>query len=119
MKYNHHKYTYENRFNSARHSWTLIGEKGGLHFHVNILEDEKYGPTAGLEIHKFSGVGAPDHVPCWLLHAPCWHDGTSSYAMETLWPMVEPYLKTGEHNTIFKLLEGEATRFGLGGGHEN
>ena len=52
----------------------------------------------------------PSQVPCWLLKVPCWHDGTSLYATDTLWPMVEGYLRGGEHEQIFRLLEWEADR---------
>jgi hypothetical protein len=108
MKYAHHKYTYNPNMGYPKHDWSLIGEFGGLNFHATIVKGEA---SCGLEIHKFFGQGAPSHTPCWLLGAPCWHDGTSMYAMDTLWLMIEPYLKSGEHDTIFKLLEVEATRF--------
>ena len=111
MKYAHHKYTFDPAFGSDRHNWQLVGEKGGLNFHVSILENKQYGPSAGLEFHSFAGKGSPSHTPCWLLGGPCWHDGTSSYAMDTLWPVIEPMLAAGEHRTIFRVLESEADRY--------
>lgn len=109
-RYTHHKYTYQPNGGYPKHEWSLIGQKGGLQFHCAIVDGCR--PSAILEIHKREGHGAPHYVR-WLLEGPCWHDGTSLYATETLWPMIEPLLKAGEHNKIFKLLEGEADkRFG-------
>src|SRR3546814_5446238 len=52
-------------------------------------------------------------INCWLIGGRCWHDGTSLYATDTLWPMIEAMLRTGDHETIFRVLEQEAdTRFG-------
>ena len=107
-KYAHHKYTYQSSFGYPKHDWSLIGEKGGLNFHATVVPNHPM--SAGLEFHSFAGKGAPSHTPCWLLGSPCWHDGTSSYAMDMLWPMIRPYLESGQHETIFKLLEGVATR---------
>lgn len=108
-KYAHHKYTYEKPYGYPRHNWSLIGQHGGLRFHATTMPN--HGPSCGLEIHRFSGEGAPSHTPCHLLGAPCWHDGTSLYANETLWPLIEPFFEAGAHDAIFKLLEAEATRF--------
>jgi hypothetical protein len=112
-RYKHHKYTWQKRFGSVRHQWQLIGPDGGIHFHASL--DDKYPPSCGLEIHylKKQGDDAPSQVPCWLLHAPCWHDGTSLYANDHLWPMIEGYLRGAEHDQIFRILEREAdSRFG-------
>ena len=108
-KYAHHKYTYQSPFGYPKHDWSLIGEKGGLNFHATVMPNHPV--SAGLEFHSFTGKGAPSHTPCWLLGSPCWHDGTSSYAIDMLWPMIQPYLESGQHETIFKLLEGEASRY--------
>ena len=108
MKYAHHKYTYEPRF-SARHTWSLIGPKGGVHFHASQYKDTEW--SCGLEYHSYTGHEAPSQLRCWLLDAPCWHDGTSLYAQETLWPLVKPMLKDHQHDTIFRILEQEADRY--------
>ena len=51
---------------------------------------------------------APSHLSCWLLKGNCWHDGTSLYAIETLWPMIKPLLAASDHEQIFRTLETEA-----------
>lgn len=108
MKFAHHKYTWAKPFGSVRHNWELVGPNGGINFHVSIVEPiSKYGVTAGLEFHQLSGEGAPSHTQCWLTGGRCWHDGTSLYASETLWPQIEPLLKYGDHEAIFKILECE------------
>jgi hypothetical protein len=118
-RYRHHKYTWTKPFTSVRHQWEVIGPVGAIHFHVSIQDDKKYEPSAGLEIHYSSPPDymrgeAPTHVKCWLNGGPCWHDGTSLYASEHLWPIIECYLKGGEHEKIFAVLEREADdRFGF------
>ena len=106
-RFMHHKYTWAKPFGSVRHSWELVGPAGGIHFHASGLHQGSW--SCGLEIHRLNGDGenAPHHVNCWLLKAPCWSDGTSLYAEETLWPMVESYLRSGDHDIIFRLLESE------------
>lgn len=115
MKYKHHKYTWTSRVGSIYHSWEFVGPIGALSFNVSISSDNKWGPTAGLEFHHtpaahYNDGKAPDHIDCRLTGGPCWHDGTSLYAMETVWPLVERYLTIGDHPTIFKILEHEADR---------
>lgn len=112
MKYRHHKYTYTKDFGTPQHRWELVGPLGAVDFHVSLTEG--YSPSAGLEFHhslrcNYRTNEAPDHVKCWLTGGPCWHDGTSLYATETLWPKIEMHLQTHDHDTIFKILEGEAS----------
>lgn len=110
-KYRHHKYVWSKPFGDVRHWWELVGHDGAIHFHV--AENATYGDSAGLEIHSLTGEGAPHHVNCPLTGGRCWHDGTSLYAMEHLWPLIKPYLQRGEHDRIFTILEREADyRFG-------
>lgn len=109
-KYAHQKYTWSNSWGTPHHYWELVGEFGGLHFSASFHGDDW---SCGLEIHSLAGEGAPNHVNCRLTGGRCWHDGTSLYARETLWPRIEDYLKTGDHDTIFRILEREADkRFG-------
>lgn len=117
MKFRDHKYTWIKPFDQTRHTWSLRGPKGGVSFHVSLWEGpegaEKHaqfgGPNAGLEFHRAfdpsGGERAADHARCWLLEAPCWHDGTSLYANETVWPMVQAMMP--DHDMIFRLLERE------------
>lgn len=109
-RFRHHKYTYSNPFGSPRHHWELVGPEGGIHFHASTTKG--VGTSCGLEFHhaaraNYDPERAPDHVKCPLIGEPCWHDGTSLYAEETIWPMVEPMLRSGDHETIFRFLEQE------------
>jgi len=114
MKHNvgfrHHKYIWTKPFRNVRHHWELVGPRGGIHFHATI--DEKYGDSCGLEYHHSEPVGpyehtAPHHKDCPVIGGNCWHDGTSLYANETLWPWISSCLKTGDHDEIFQILERE------------
>lgn len=113
-RYMHHKYEWAKPFGTPRHQWSLVGPDGGLHFHVSGPHKPEYGEwSCGLEIHHASkqGDSAPHQTKCWLIGGPCWHDGISLYAEETLWPIIKSYLRDGDHETIFRLLEGEADNF--------
>lgn len=110
MSFSHHAYNYSRPFGTPRHEWSLTGPRMAVSFHVS--ENEKYGDSAGLEIHYFEPPDymkdrAPSHLDCRFTGGRCWHDGTSLYAMETLWPMIKPMLRTGDQDTIFRVLEGE------------
>lgn len=112
-RFRHHKYTYSNLFGSPHHHWELVGPDGGIHFHVSLTKG--YDPSCGLEFHhaaraRYRCDDAPDHVKCPLIGEPCWHDGTSLYASETVWPSIEPMLRSGDHETIFRHLEYEYDR---------
>lgn len=115
-RFRHHKYIWTKPFGSVRHHWELVGPDGGVHFHVSI--NEQYGDSCGLEFHHGLRCGfykdrAPDHINCPLLGGPCWHDGTSHYASEHVWPLVKPLLRGHEHEAIFRFLETEYdNRFG-------
>lgn len=106
-----HKYTWTHPFTSTRHRWELRGPRGGIHFHVSIMDDEKYDPSCGLEFHHSfdpsGGQKAPHHINCQVTGGQCWHDGTSLYAEEKIWPVVKEYLRDGDHKTIFNMLERE------------
>lgn len=108
-----HKYTLQiNPWGSASHRWELRGPDGGIHFHVTIQKDAKYPPYSGLEIHRcapaeYQKGDAPHHLDCPVTGGRCWHDGTSLYATETLWPMFSVWLADGDHDSIFRRLERE------------
>jgi hypothetical protein len=109
-EFNGHLYKWSKPFGSVNHHWELRSAHGGVHFHVTL--SEKYAACAGLELHSVypRGTDAPDHIDCPVTGGRCWHDGTSLYATETLWPMVETYLKGGNHEAIFRMLEEEARK---------
>lgn len=107
------KYEYHKPFGHPTHVWTCIGRHGAVHFHVTDMgEDFKYGDrySGGLEVHyrqppEHMRDQAPSHDKCWLIGCPCWHDGTSLYASETLIPfwLAAPH----DHERMFRLLERE------------
>ena len=110
MEFGHHLYQWSKPFTNVRHEWSVIGAKAAIQFHVSI--NERYGDTAGLEIHYFEAPAymrdrAPSQMKCVLTGSRCWHDGTSLYATETLWPIIQPMLRSGDHETIFHVLESE------------
>lgn len=112
------RYVYSARFGSPRHSYELIGAVGGIHFHVTDYGDEhaaKFGErySGGLEIHlrqpaEYQRHDPPSQDECWLLKCPCWHDGSSLYASETIIPfwLCDP----GDHERMFGWLRREAER---------
>lgn len=113
-RFSHHKYGWSKPFGSPRHQWSFLGPVGGVHFTASYFKDGE-PPACGLEFHHTRAAGlypdeAPHHTKCWLTGEPCWHDGTSLYASETLWPMIEPILRSGDHETIFRFLEQEYDR---------
>lgn len=114
-KFRHHLYKWSKPFGSVQHHWELVGPEGGIHFHVSMYKEND--PSAGLEFHHAARSGyrcdeAPDHINCPLIGEPCWHDGTSLYASECVWPMVKQMLACGDHDAVFRLLENEyAKRF--------
>lgn len=113
MKYRHHKYTWTKPFGNVYHQWELVGPVGAVHFHVCISEKNDWPPSCGLEFHHTEACGwhtdeAPHHLNCPLTGGRCWHDGTSLYATETLWPRIKDWLNAGDHEAIFRLLEREA-----------
>lgn len=118
-----HKYTFTpSAWGSDNHKWELRGPDGGVHFNASIQRDAKYPPSAGLEIHRCAPADyqkgqAPHHIDCPVTGGRCWHDGTSLYASETLWPMFSVWLQFGDHASVFRSLEIEYDdRFGPASG---
>ena len=115
-KFRHHKYTWVRPFDTTCHRWELVGPRGALHLSVQIYEKgADREPACGLEFHyweppEHAKDSAPDHVHCALTGGRCWHDGTSLYARETIWPMIEYLVRIGDHATIFCILERELVR---------
>lgn len=112
MKFREHKYEWTKPYTATRQVWSFRGPDGGLHFHVTTMENEGYDPSCGLEFHynfdpDGEGSSAAHHAHCWLTKQPCWHDGTSLYASETIWPMIKHSSEQGDHKSIFSQLEHE------------
>lgn len=108
-EFKHHKYTWTKTFGSPRHNWEVVGPNGAVNFHVTT--HDQHEPTAGLEFHSLSGDGAPDHRDCPLTGGRCWHDGTSLYATEQLWPEISMMLRIRDHEAVFRVLEREYARY--------
>lgn len=77
------------------HQWCLSSEKGAIHIHgcLSALEGLPTEWLGGIETHlphpfDYGSQDTPSHDHCWLLQAPCWHDGTSLGFSEN----VAPYL---------------------------
>lgn len=112
-----YKYTLELSCGVWVHTYLVIGRWGALHFHVRdfnpdaVDPDKRYG--AGLEAHYRQPPESmcdqpPDHDQCWAIKAPCWHDGTSLYAHETLLPYWLNCMADADHQRMFEWLAGEA-----------
>lgn len=78
---------------SREHHWSVVGPDGGIHIHG--ARSEFFGGrwSGGVEMHRrapgeYEGQ-EPSHTECWLLKAPCWHDGTSLYFSERIAPMLD------------------------------
>jgi hypothetical protein len=109
-KFRGHKFTWSKPFGTVRYSWSFYGPNGGVEFNASVYEGN---PSCGLEFHHTRSAGyrcdeAPDHLKCHITNEPCWHEGTSLYASDTLWPQICSYLQYGSnHDAIFLLLEDE------------
>lgn len=106
------KYVWSKPFTAVRHEWSLVGPTMAISFHVSVHDG--HDDTAGLELHYFAPPdymrdSAPSHIDCPYTGGRCWHDGTSLYATETLWPRFKGLLENGDHEQIFRALEREVT----------
>lgn len=109
------KYEFSAGHGYPRHVWTCVGRHGAVHFHVTDMGDEweKQGHerySGGLEVHyrsppDYMADNAPSQDKCWLLGCPCWHDGTSLYASETLVPMWR--VAPDDHKRMFEIMVRE------------
>lgn len=107
------RYTLTFFYGSWRHSYVVEGATGAMEFTVSeykMSSDTKSESqwSAGLEAHHaYPQEGKPpDHVFCQAISfRPCWHDGTSLYAMEKLLPQ---WIECGEDPVyVFQMLERE------------
>src|SRR5690606_2416265 len=125
---NRFRYCYRytpSRHGFAEHVYEVIGRDGAVHFHVTVSgRASDHGLprySGGLEEHRKQCPPyrdcAPDHMDCRLTGGPCWHDGTSLYAMEVLIPQWERDFPdhdavfawlTHEYINRFRIVEGES-----------
>lgn len=87
------------RGGTLTHTWTLVGDKGGIHVDAWLSAGfGSYGPewVGGIECHTPPADGqSPHHEHCWLLDGPCVHDGSSLQFREDIAPLLpNPY----DHN---------------------
>ncbi|KKM06547.1 hypothetical protein LCGC14_1742930 [marine sediment metagenome] len=113
------KYSYEPRFRHPMHTWSMVGAKGAVELHITDYGEEhqqEYGQrfSGGIETHWRSPPAhlqdqPPSQDTCWLLHCPCWHDGSSLQASEFWIPRwIDIMLASpADHDAMFALLESE------------
>lgn len=95
--------------------WACIGPEFAMHIHITDrgAEDQFSRYYGGLEFHyrtapDYLSDKAPSHTDCWLLKAPCWHDGTSVYASEVIIPFWE--MDPTNNERMFDFLKREYQR---------
>lgn len=87
------EYIYNQRYGKPCHLWSALTDVAGIHLHITDLGaeyEDKYAGlrySGGIEIHRrappdYQQGEPPTHDDCWLLKAPCWHDGSSLQATE-------------------------------------
>ena len=102
------KYEYTNEFHPM-HMWSVVGARMAVHVHITDL-GESYATrySGGVECHyrtppDYMRDSAPSQDRCWLLHAPCWHDGSSLQAAEVWIPrwLRDPH----NHDNMFRAIQ--------------
>lgn len=106
-----------------KHAWFVEGEKGAVHLHISDYGEEHaatYGRqfSGGVEFHSRTGKGAPQHPQCDVLHAPCWHDGSSLMAEEQYVPMFSSRWTVADNELIWRRLQADYRRCFDGDDHE-
>ena len=111
------KYEFTAEF-SERHTWSIVGRHLGIHLHITDLSkmpgvDLDGRLSGGVEYHfrqppEHMKDEAPSQDRCWLLKAPCWHDGSSMQVSDVWIPhWLEFRGAPDEHARMFRLLERE------------
>ena len=99
------------RFSKWDWSFEIVGAQGGVHLHISgpHVYDGRENWSAGLEFHSRTATDdePPSHARCWLLDAPCWHEGTSSYPQERYMPLWH----AGHYDEIFRKMIRDADKF--------
>ena len=89
------RFGYEQHVRAGRieHLWFLANEAGGVHVSAwptkPAYEGDRDRWLGGVECHSptsLYGQEKPSHEHCWLLGAPCWHDGSSLQFSEQIAP---------------------------------
>lgn len=86
------------------HLWSLANEDGGIHISA-VISEFRGGREwmGGCETHyancpDYMDPEKPSHQHCWVLGAPCWHDGSSLYFSEHVAPMLPNPWESDPHN---------------------
>lgn len=111
-----YQYRLAPRLGQWEHSYELIGQHGAVHLHISEFNKDIQNITGsyggGIEFHyRTPHIGCnepPSHDECWLLKAPCWHDGSNLWASEYWIPLWEN--SRGNHDLIFRTLAQAADK---------
>lgn len=117
MKYRS-KYEFSMQFGHAYHVWSVVARHIGMHLHIcdyGETDEKKLGErySGGIEIHyrqppDYMKDEAPSNDNCWLLKAPCWHDGSSMQVTDTWIPRWRGLVgRPDEHVQMLEFLEYE------------
>jgi hypothetical protein len=97
----------------AQHIWSVLAAQAGLHLWIRETPESKDQPVyGGLEIHwrqppDYMADDAPSQDHCWLLKAPCWHDGSSLQAEQKWIPKwrANPHDHSGMFSALTETLK--------------
>jgi len=79
--------------------FAAIAEQAAVHFWVVPDWKDEGNSRGGLEFHQRPQAGQePTYDWCFVLNAPCCHDGSALYAEEKLIPLFHFYCETGDGN---------------------
>ena len=100
---------------SLTHTWFLQGEQGAVHVWAtaapesNLFSHYHYG---GIEVHHktppdYMEDREPSHERCWILDAPCWHDGSSLQFEEAVAPALpaSDLMGPDDHRLVLQTLK--------------
>ena len=119
------RYKYEYKMSpcgeSLDHTWSVVGDRGGIHLNLRLdsSSTSRGGVPSyigGIEVHyrtppEYMKDDPPSHDHCWLLDAPCWHEGFSLQVVEIWGPRV--HRNPQDHMGMFRsLAESADDRFG-------
>lgn len=99
------------------HTWGLTGKRGGIHVHAweasSGWRDERW--IGGIEGHspirREYDSEKPSHEHCWLIHGPCWHEGSSLQFSEQIGPYLPAPGKLFEERDHIDVLHVMISRY--------
>jgi hypothetical protein len=86
---------------SGKQDWAVTGDKGSISFWVS--KDLLY--LGGIEYHARQGQRKVPYSDCEFNVGNCWHDGSSSWAMQHWIPNILPQGNEAIWNELIKLYE--------------